>query len=500
VTDSRNLFVLAALAAGTCLFAWTGFLASDDGLYLAAAGGWLSDFPFVGESHWSHRHTVVLPMAAALAVFGSSEAATIGVAIAWYAALVLTVYGATRSGFGPGPALATAGLAAMTPSFALQSTVLNADLPEATFALLALALFWRATRATSPGTLLFCAGVALGFAILSRITALGLGLLYGLLFLRGAYFPRSRYWIMAGGCALVVGLQMLFFAALTGDPLHMFHTALSTHGGSSFGSATPFLSGSGNLSDDRFLAPPLALLVNQEFGLLFWAFLPAAFACWRGAGLTSDQRGFCRLLIGMAALWFLWIGYGGFVRPLPRYFSPSAVAAVIVTAIAIRCILWERRRHLATLAALAIAGSNFLAIDLDNKQLRFGERTLASYAATIVEPLHVNPRTAYRAEQFLAWAGPEAAARIAASPPPPGALFFQYESRLGHAAQDRYDEAAYRVLPDWKPVWKRDSPRSVAGWLLQTIGLDAMLPASLANRLVRPGGSAAVYRTPPASG
>ncbi len=292
MTDSRNLLVLAALAAGTCVFAWTGFLASDDGLYLGAAVGWLRDFPFVGDSHWAHRHAVVLPMAAAIAVFGSSEATMIGVAVAWYVALVLTVYGAARCSFAPGTALAAAGLAAITPTFALQSTVLNADIPEALFALLALGLFWRATRAANPGALLFCAGMALGFAILSRITALGLGLLYGLLFLRGAYLPRSRYWIMAGGCALVVGLQMLFFAALTGDPLHAFHTALSTHGGSSLGTASPFSAGSGNVSNDRFLAPPLALLVNQEFGLLYWAFLPAGFACWRGAGLTADQRGF----------------------------------------------------------------------------------------------------------------------------------------------------------------------------------------------------------------
>ena len=108
---------------------------------------------------------------------------------------------------------------------------------------------------------------------------------------------------------------------MTGDPLRRFVTLTEAHG-SLNKVIGDFHSGTGNISDDRLLAPILALLVNQEFGLLFFAVVPAAWYCARSDVLTSEQRLTVKVMTGFLVLWFVWIGYGGAVRPLPRYFAP----------------------------------------------------------------------------------------------------------------------------------------------------------------------------------
>ena len=47
-----------------------GFQASDDINYLVGALGWLNSFPYVGNSHWTLRHTITLPTAAFIQILG----------------------------------------------------------------------------------------------------------------------------------------------------------------------------------------------------------------------------------------------------------------------------------------------------------------------------------------------------------------------------------------------------------------------------------------------
>ena len=63
---------LAFLALGVALLSvfHVGFQASDDINYLVGALGWLDSFPYVGNSHWTLRHTITLPTAAFIQLFG----------------------------------------------------------------------------------------------------------------------------------------------------------------------------------------------------------------------------------------------------------------------------------------------------------------------------------------------------------------------------------------------------------------------------------------------
>src|SRR5580704_15828454 len=49
---------------------WVGFLGSDDTLYWAGAGGWLAHVPYLGNTHWALRHTLVIPMAITRGLLG----------------------------------------------------------------------------------------------------------------------------------------------------------------------------------------------------------------------------------------------------------------------------------------------------------------------------------------------------------------------------------------------------------------------------------------------
>ena len=59
---SSLVFVLL-VAVAMMAFGWVGYYGSDDISYAAGGRGWLYDFPYVGDSHWTLRHTVVVPMA-----------------------------------------------------------------------------------------------------------------------------------------------------------------------------------------------------------------------------------------------------------------------------------------------------------------------------------------------------------------------------------------------------------------------------------------------------
>jgi hypothetical protein len=64
------VFVLAALLLP---FFYVGFQASDDASYVSGGLGWLERFPYVGDCHWTLRHTITLPVAASVGLLGLSR-------------------------------------------------------------------------------------------------------------------------------------------------------------------------------------------------------------------------------------------------------------------------------------------------------------------------------------------------------------------------------------------------------------------------------------------
>lgn len=480
---------LIAVVAGLAVaLGWVGFLNSDDGLYLSDAEAWLTSFPHLPTAHWGFRHTLVFPLAAAVALGGSSETTMSVVAVAYYAALVALIYVGVRWFSGPRVAFAGALLAATTPLFAVWASIVSIDIPEAVFCLLAIFLFARATidSAADPAPrrrdlLLVGAGLAAALGLVSRETAAGLALFIGLCFLLGLWMPRTRYLLIGAGAAVVVALESAYYVAMGESPLYRLYTIASTHGTLRLTSAD-FGAGTGNVTNNRWLSPWVALFVNQEFGLLFYLAVPAGVALWRGRGLAPAEARLARILVGFGIVWFLWISYGGAVRPLPRYYSVMAAAAAIVVAI------WLVRmlpRRWAALAAIALVAGNALSLSLENRHPRFGARQYVAYLETFDEPIYTDPRTAGRAWQHMVWRGIEAD-RARADIPPEGALFLLDPEGLDawNAERRTQNLPPVEVGASWDVVAAATPPRRVIGAVIGLLGLDGFVPESIRYRLL----------------
>lgn len=493
--DTANLMILALLSVAVLTFAWVGHIGSDDQIYLAAAEKWLTEAPVVGNTHWSNRLTLVLPLAGVVGLFGASELNTVLVTTAYFAALLVLSYVFLRRFFGTVVGLVGTAFLLLTPLFAVQATIAGVDVIEAFFCAASLWLFLAAAGSPRAKTLLFVAGLAAGLTLLTRLTGGGLIIFYAILFLLGSLHPRRLYWIMAAGVAVVVGADALYNVLMTGDPLHRFNVAVGSHGG--LGAIKgDFGADSGNVSHDRWIAPLLALLVNQEFGLLYYLVIPAAWMTARSQQLSDRQRQMARLLAGFLLVWFLWIGYGGAIRPLPRYFSATTYVAVVLVAVWLVLVLPAFSRIFAGLVAAGLVATNVLCVMVENRNPLFGERALADYAAATDEIVYTDPRTARKADRFLTWAGVDAD-RVRPDPPSAGGLFFHYPKNADTGAthqRARFDPALYVPGADWPEVARIDPPPRVLGILLSALQADRVLPSGIFNRLAQPNPAAVVYR------
>jgi hypothetical protein len=104
-----------------------------------------------------------------------------------------------------------------------------------------------------------------------------------------------------------------------------------------------------------------------------------------------------RVFLFAALVYFVWLGYGGAIRPLPRYFLFLAVVAVIPIS-----LLMQRTRFPGS-AMLAVAGlvaANYLALTVENIHPRFAANQVALLADTADQPIVTDPETASRARQI----------------------------------------------------------------------------------------------------
>lgn len=469
---------LLMLAGGLCALFWVGFIASDDAIYYGRAAELASGHAGLPGSHWAFRYPLVWPLAATIALFGPSPGVLGGVAVIYGLLLVLAVLAVTRLFAGAREAAWAGLLAAASPLIVVGMSTANVDAPEAILALLSLGLFVAAVGKPKPAPWLFASGLAAGLAILNRETGAGLLLVYGVLFLRGAWFPRPLYLWGALGAALLVGAEMAWFAAHGESPLYRYQTMIHTHGvlAGTYRADTP----TGNVTHDTLLGPPLALLLNQEFGLLFFLTAPALWPLWRDRrGMAPGTRAMIEVAVTASIVWFLWIGYSGAIPPLPRYFIVNAVLAFVLLGIWLARM--RNRRAAAGLLALMLA-TNLLCLSLENTNPRFAEKALANWMIGHPgPPVHVDEQTASRAAAYMTWGAP--VRRLDTAPPEPGDLVF------GPLAQAPAGAAV---------VLRVNPPKRLIGELLTGLGLDALVPEAIRARLVHGGEASAIYRLPPA--
>lgn len=519
-TNPRHLVTLTFLIAlATVAFGWVGFYGSDDLSYAAGGMGWIDNFPYVGVNHWTLRHTVVIPMAALFGIFGISEFTLVLPVVLQYLALLALVFWLMQRYFDMTTACIAVLILGTLPLTAVAASTVVPDFAEVFFCLLSLTLFHEATRREQRTTLLLLAGVAAGFSWLTRETVVFFLLTYGVLFLAGYSMPRRHYFLMATGFLGVVGLEFLYFAVQTGNPLYRINTDLATHlGGDVLGSDKTTsgleralskvegelygpLSRTGSFSVSRFLDPILVILANQEFMLLYYLASPVAL--WSMAKRPFVGEGGRMLTIfGLAgSIWFVCLYLQIGMTLLPRYYLLPTVVLIMVFAAWLRSFLLRWSPRLTATVLVAIFASHLLGIYVDNRNPIFGERALVEYLQQTDETVRTDPETARRGGFLYKVAGVEN--RIVADPPVEGQAYFYNPTYVAFGAMAPNREklldklAPYHPEENWPVIWHKEADRRLIGHVIDGLGLKDRLPAEIYRRLVQPNFPVTVYRPQP---
>lgn len=475
---------------------WAGFLETDDLAYATAANSWLHHFPFLADNHWGLRHMIVLPIAAFFALFGENETTLFLVMSVYFVLFLGLIYFCVRDIGGDLAALLAVLLIAATPAFALSPSLLSPDIPEAFFVLgsvWAFRLGWRGNRRW----LFLLAGLLASLAFITRETSVALFVLYGVLFLMNYGGDRKAYLWMALGFAPVALTDFIALGLASGDPLYRFHVALRGAAGDGpaqgyAAQATPGLDRFGAIDTPRWAKPLVVLFVNQSFGIVLWAAVPAAIML-SAQSRPSEQRRTVRLFAGLGLTWFLVLGYAlaPWLWVIARYLMTGVAALIIPLAITVAALL-ERRRWLlgATILAAVLAVDAGL-VASENVNLMFGERALVAFVRQAQEPVRTDPSTLRSAGWLLSVAG--LSDRVTAAPPAPGTIyFFNGKTRRPLPA----DWPVKQPAADWTLIQRFDAEPKVAALIGRRLGVERLLPAAIARKLDPPSQFAAAYRVP----
>jgi hypothetical protein len=498
-----DLSVILLIGSVMLSAAWVGYVGSDDHSYARGALGWLRQFPgpYVGDDHWTLRHPVVVPIAISLALFGLREI-SLGLPSALMFLLFLaTNYFYLNRFFGRNVARLSAIMLVTTPLFAVQATFPQDVIVQVLAVSSSFWLFYSATRSGQGVWLMFAAGLAAGVGWLTLETTAGFLLFYSILFLIGFGVPRRYYSIMVLGLVLIVGAEIGYFTALTGDPLYRYridlhHDVVDRSGDA----AVTRQSGrvfdlEGNLSVDVFLQPVIALLLNQEFGILFWLLVPASI--WiNKKKIAAEERRLILLLIALAVVWIAFISLNtALLWVVPRYYSVATWAAVIIVSYWLKSVFALRSR-MAMLVSAGWLATNLFCVYVENKNPLFAERALVDYVVRHRVTVYTDPMTRTRAKLLLEFQG--VSERVLSDPAPSGALVYVNKVNIDRCkrVQDRCRWSWQDYLPreHWKELARFDSRPKFIGLLLGSAGVNKLIPEEIFNRLAGRKGVAALFR------
>jgi 4-amino-4-deoxy-L-arabinose transferase-like glycosyltransferase len=496
------LAAILLVAALLLPFFHVGFQASDDAGYLGGALGWLERFPYVGYSHWTLRHTITLPVAASVGLFGLSEFSVSLPNIVYFLLFLAVNTIAAGRVLGLGTALISGLLLVTMPGFLVVATYLSPDIPELFYLSIS---FWAfvigCRRPESLAPWLIC-GVAWAFAFLNRQTALSLPLFLGLLFLFRPIVPRSRYLLVAAAALPLLLLEWAYLFAATGEPLYRYRIdynhdlidralqVAKTRG------REGFIDGEGNLTVNVFVDPFLSLFVSQKYGILFWLAAFAAWQLWARRRDLGSARLPLLLVAGFGIVCFVFVALNPRLYLVPRYLVVVAWTASLIAAHWLATLWTERTRQAGVVVSIAIA-VNLLGLMVENTNPRFGERELAAWVARHPgEAIHADPETKFRSEYFFRFRGvPPTSVSTAA--PGPGAVVFYTPDGLRRCAVSPRCKAvleSFRPAASWREIGRIAPPERLLVRLARSLGLDRILPEDLARRLTRPVSPVIVYR------
>ncbi|WP_298669874.1 glycosyltransferase family 39 protein [uncultured Sphingomonas sp.] len=471
-SDSRISWRWLALLIGAAALAlwvgWIGFIASDDSLYYAGAQAWLTHPPAAGADHWSTRFPLILTFAGVIAVMGRGYAAFAVTAVLFYVLLVVLVGFFARGVGGRRAGWIAALLTATLPVIVARASTVSVDLIEAS-ALIAGAMLLAGARDDHAGLWRGGgAGLCFGIAILCRETSVLALAAFVPMFAIGRPVPRRVLFAAGVGLALALGAETLFQYAMTGDPLRRYSIAFHHD---------EHIDRAANMEGNFLLWPPidplLVLLINDDFGLLFWlAGLALALGVTRGLGETQWRR--LTILAAMAGTSFVLVAvlYTKLVLN-PRYFTLAAIVAVVVLA------LWLDRlagRWRALLLA-AIIGGNLVLMSVGNMHPRWEMEALVDAARRHPREIVAgDPHDVRRARIPMAFARLD---NLRYAPAAPGGLIV----------------APAEAMPPGVIVARYPSSPTRLGAALRALGLEAFVPHAIARRMFAPSPEMVLIRT-----
>jgi 4-amino-4-deoxy-L-arabinose transferase-like glycosyltransferase len=473
---------------------WVGYIGSDDVTFAHGAYGWLEEFPYVG-GHGTIRYTITIPMALAFRLFGENEFAMALPGLAYLTGFFVMVWAALRKIAGPLAAFCALFLLVTSPLLVIQASIANVDVIEMFFLTASVLLFWKCLDQGPDVRRLAGAGALAGLAFLTRETAIFVAVFYGLFFLAGHRFARSRYLWIAAGFLAVWALELLYLWIMTGDPL--FRINISLHHDSTIDRSVDL---AGNVIAHPLIDPLLVLAINQEFMLLFFLAVPLIAWLVLGKGHNPRLQHFARVFGLLALVWFVCIAAAQKLLPLnPRYFMMTAVICCILAGAALAQLFAKGKRgQLWTgLILLALAGTNFVGIYVENKDSLFGERKLAQFAReNPLEALSTDPMTRYRSDMLLRWA--HAGSRVSGTRPEPGSVYFHNPANAAQAnfKMPAADLARFAPQPGWQELAAYEPE---PGWLavvLEQSGIAAHLPQGIWHKLRYRHPKVTLYRAP----
>lgn len=470
LTDPGWLAIVGSVMIAALYLGWVGFMASDDSLYHAGAVRWLIDPPFAGSDHWSTRFPLTLTFAGVLAVVGQNYVAFGVTAVLFYVVLVAVIGWFAASIAGARSGWIAALITATLPVVVSHATTVSVDLTEAAALVAGALIVGRATDDRAGWIRAGAGGALFGVAILCRETSVLALAAVGPLFMIGRPVPR-RVLIACGiGAAAVLLGEALFQFVLTGDPLRRYTIAFNHD---------EHIDRAANREGNFLLLAPidplLVLLINDDFGLLFWlAGFAVAAGAWRMAPV--ERRTPMILLASMAAASFLLVSvmYTKLVLN-PRYFMLAALTAVIVLAVWLDRLDWRVRT-----ALLAVTvGTNLLLMSVGNAHPHWSMEALVLAAeAHPAEVIRAEASDVRRAELPMALAG---RSNIAPLPARGSALVL----------------APADAAPAGEMIARYPSPPTRLGGILRGAGLEPLVPSPIERRMFSPSPAMVLVRTPP---
>ncbi len=473
LTDLRTSSMLAAtLFFASIAFYWHGLGPGDPERYIRAALDWVEQGFNLGDTHWSLRHPVVLPMAGSFALFGVNEFSATLPNILYAGGLVIITFYFARRYLGRLDGTIAAVFIATSAFFVARPIELDGYGAEAFYTSLACWLFVAARLEPHRYALLFASGAAVGLSWAVREQTLYLLAAFGLLTLHSRKDLFRSLLAIGFGFGLIIAAELIFYTLAADDPLYRYRIDLNhRHIGREItikgDDAKPF---------NTFMRPIKDLLTSPVTTPFLALSIIAALFGWRKA-FEPIARKQTFLVFCAAATVAVPICAYVFNLALPRYYSILTYALFLILAFAVADLA---RKHAARAIAFAalVTFLNAAAADFS----RYGEyaepRHLAKIAARSAERIETDPLTASRARYQLVlqgWDLNDASARIGMSETPSvGALYF-----VSHRIARRNSNWCSIEISDVRPFnWTH--------YLIRKTGVDRFAGSKIRSIVAKP--------------